>query len=119
MLLTVTLLPQPDSPTRPYVSPGFTWMETPPTQICVPKAKGCRDCTGTGYKGRVGTHEVLVPNDDIRALINERSPSEVITKVARKHGMITLHQDSMEKVAQGTTSVAEALGTVRPDEDLD
>ncbi|MFH1023749.1 MAG: ATPase, T2SS/T4P/T4SS family [Planctomycetota bacterium] len=86
---------------------------TPPFQLY--KARGCPACNGAGYKGRVGTHEILTPNDEIRALINKKAPSEIIKDASVRAGMKTLHQDSLLKVKEGITSIEEALANVRAD----
>ncbi len=79
------------------------------------KPRGCKLCNGTGYKGRTGTHELLGINEEIRHLINERAPSDVIAKAGVRGGMIPISQDSLNKVKQGITSLEEALRVVRMD----
>jgi type IV pilus assembly protein PilB len=81
------------------------------------KKGGCSKCGGSGYKGRVGIHELMLVNDEIRDIINKRGSAEDVRDAAIRNGMITLHKDSMEKVRDGISSVEEALRTVRPDED--
>jgi len=79
---------------------------------------GCDKCRGSGYKGRIGIHEVLAPDDTFRAAMNEEGVSaERLKRIAvEKMGMTTLFWDAMEKVRQGVCSVADALANVRPDE---
>jgi type IV pilus assembly protein PilB len=86
--------------------------------ITLYRPKGCDKCRGSGYKGRVGIHEVLAPDDVYRALINEKDvTSERLKRVAVEHlGMTTLFWDAMEKVRQGICSVPDVLANVRPDE---
>ncbi|MHC4598752.1 MAG: ATPase, T2SS/T4P/T4SS family [Planctomycetota bacterium] len=78
---------------------------------------GCSKCGGSGYKGRIGIHELMLVNDEIRDIINNKGTAEDVRAAAIRNGMITLHKDSMEKVLDGVTSMEEALRTVRPDED--
>jgi len=66
---------------------------------------GCESCSGTGYKGRVGLHELLVGSDAIKKLIQEHSRVAEILAVALNDGMRTLKQDGMEKVLQGVTDM--------------
>jgi type II secretory ATPase GspE/PulE/Tfp pilus assembly ATPase PilB-like protein len=66
---------------------------------------GCESCSGTGYKGRVGLHELLVGSDPIKKLIQEHSRVAEILAVALNDGMRTLKQDGMEKVLQGVTDM--------------
>jgi type IV pilus assembly protein PilB len=77
------------------------------------KAPGCSRCGGTGFKGRIGVHEVLRPTDEIKTMINKVLPSEELKKVAVANGMITLYEDAMDKVRQGISSLEEALRVVR------
>jgi type II secretory ATPase GspE/PulE/Tfp pilus assembly ATPase PilB-like protein len=68
-------------------------------------AKGCDACTNTGYKGRVGLHELLMGSDDIKKLIQEHARVAEILAVALENGMRTLKQDGIEKVLQGITDI--------------
>ena len=66
---------------------------------------GCETCSGTGYKGRVGLHELLLGTDPIKKLIQEHARVAEILGVALNDGMRTLKQDGMEKVLQGITDM--------------
>jgi len=90
--------------------------EKPVKQIRRPV--GCEKCGNSGYKGRLGTHELLKNSDDLRALINRKATFEELKSAAREAGMRTLFEDLMEKVKQGLTSLPEALGTQPPDDKL-
>jgi len=67
------------------------------------RPKGCPKCGGTGYKGRMGIHELLVATDDIKRRIQKREPIEELRKQAQKDGMTTLLQDGIQKVVKGVT----------------
>ncbi|HEX6634910.1 MAG TPA: ATPase, T2SS/T4P/T4SS family, partial [Usitatibacter sp.] len=67
------------------------------------RAKGCDACGGTGYKGRVGLHELLVGTDPIKKLIQEHARVAEILATSLAEGMLTLKMDGMEKVLQGIT----------------
>ncbi len=69
------------------------------------KAKGCDHCRGTGYKGRVGLHELLVTNDTIRGLIQERARVSDIFVACVDSGMRSLKMDGMEKILMGLTDL--------------
>jgi len=71
------------------------------------RAKGCDACGGTGYKGRMGIHELLINNDEIKALIKKKAPTEEIRKAAILAGMTTLKQDGIQKVFKGYTDIKE------------
>ena len=82
--------------------------------IFAAKPGGCPKCNGIGYKGRIGVHELLVMNDELREATARRGvPTSEIDRIARKAGMVPLCDDAMAKVKQGITSVEEALRTVR------
>jgi type II secretory ATPase GspE/PulE/Tfp pilus assembly ATPase PilB-like protein len=67
------------------------------------RPKGCAKCGGSGYRGRMGIHELLVATDEIKRLVQRRQPVEDLRKQAVKDGMTTLLQDGIEKVIQGHT----------------
>jgi type II secretory ATPase GspE/PulE/Tfp pilus assembly ATPase PilB-like protein len=66
---------------------------------------GCDKCHKTGYKGRVGLHELLIASDDIKKLIQERARVAEIFAAAVEGGMRTLKMDGMEKVMMGLTDL--------------
>ncbi len=67
------------------------------------RPKGCSACQQTGYKGRIGLHELLVSSDEIKQLIHTRATVSALTKVAIAQGMTTLIQDGLLKCLQGMT----------------
>ena len=68
---------------------------------------GCERCRSTGYRGRIGLFEVMTVSDEIRALIVARAPAGEIAAAAIAEGMTTLHQDGLQKVRKGETTLAE------------
>ena len=64
---------------------------------------GCIECGGTGYKGRMGIHELLVATDEMKRKIQKREPIEELRKQAIRDGMTTLLQDGIQKVVRGIT----------------
>ena len=77
------------------------------TKVCVPV--GCESCAQTGYRGRMGIHELLLMNDAVRHEVLKKSSSEHIYRVAREHGLVNMFEDGFGKVLQGLTSLAEVL----------
>lgn len=71
--------------------------------------KGCEKCRGTGYKGRMGIHELLVMNDAIRARITSQPTVNEIRKASFKAGTQSLQNDGLIKVVRGLTSINEIL----------
>ena len=69
------------------------------------RAKGCDICRGTGYKGRVGLHELLVADDNTRQLIQERARVAQLFTACLDAGMRSLKMDGMEKVLMGLTDL--------------
>jgi len=66
---------------------------------------GCEVCGGTGYKGRVGLHELLLGTDQIKKNIQEHARVAEMIATALEDGMRTLKQDGIEKVLQGITDI--------------
>jgi type IV pilus assembly protein PilB len=73
------------------------------------RAKGCDECSHTGYKGRIVVSEVMTINDEIRSLISRSAAYSEIRDAARRNGMDTLFESGMKKVESGITSVDEIL----------
>ncbi|MCX5723718.1 MAG: GspE/PulE family protein [Nitrospirae bacterium] len=68
------------------------------------RGRGCEACNQTGFKGRVPLHELLLPSDNMKELIQTRSRTAEMLALARKEGMVTLVQDGIRKVLQGLTT---------------
>ena len=66
---------------------------------------GCPKCNNTGYKGRIGLHELLIADDDIKKLIQERARVAEIFAASVEGGMRTLKMDGMEKIMMGLTDI--------------
>jgi type IV pilus assembly protein PilB len=73
------------------------------------KGVGCRGCRNTGYKGRIGVHELLVLNDDMRDAIVANPNVSQLRKLALREGMVELRADGFRKVREGITTVEEIL----------
>ncbi len=79
------------------------------------RAVGCRQCRGTGYRGRKGIFELLVTDDEVRRLASERAPTNLVKQAAMDAGMRTLRQDGWRKVCRGQTTVEEVLRVTKSD----
>jgi general secretion pathway protein E len=79
------------------------------------KAAGCAACQHTGYLGRTGIYELMLVDDDIRALVLKNTDSSTIKKAAVDHGMLSLMQHGAYKVALGITTAAEVLSVTAED----
>ncbi len=88
--------------------------DIPPDLEFTGKAKlfrgaGCRECRGTGYKGRLGVYELLRLDDDLRELIVKHGTASDILNLAKTKGFKTLREDGWNKVRAGQTTVKEVL----------
>jgi type IV pilus assembly protein PilB len=73
---------------------------------------GCRKCRNTGCAGRIAIHELFVPDDEIKEMINDRASLKKLRAEALRNGMIPLQLDGIEKVKAGIISIEEVLKTV-------
>jgi type II secretory ATPase GspE/PulE/Tfp pilus assembly ATPase PilB-like protein len=69
------------------------------------KAEGCEACNNTGYRGRMGIHELLMGTDTMKKLIQSKAKMEDLRDQAIHDGMTTLKQDGIEKVLKGFTDL--------------
>ncbi len=73
-------------------------------------AKGCKECNGLGYKGRVGIYEIMVMSKEVEQLVLSGHVSEYeIEELSVKKGMVKMVQDGLIKALEGQTSVAEVF----------
>lgn len=77
------------------------------------RGKGCNDCRGTGFSGRIGIYEILPVTEEIRRLVARKVSSDEIAAKAREEGMLLMFEDGMEKVTLGLTTVEEVLRVVQ------
>jgi type II secretory ATPase GspE/PulE/Tfp pilus assembly ATPase PilB-like protein len=71
------------------------------------RPEGCELCNNTGYRGRMGIHELLMGTEKIKEMIQARTPMAILRDQAISEGMTTLKQDGIEKVFQGITDLKE------------
>lgn len=71
------------------------------------RAAGCERCGNTGYRGRLGIHEVLECTPKMKGLIKRRADTDSVRELAAQDGMTTLKQDGLLKVFQGLTDIQE------------
>jgi len=86
-----------------------------PEQHAIPtlfRPMGCQHCSNTGYRGRIGIHEVMRVTEGIERLAVARASSAEIGRLAVEQGMLTLRADGWMKVAMGKTSIDEILRVV-------
>jgi type II secretory ATPase GspE/PulE/Tfp pilus assembly ATPase PilB-like protein len=77
------------------------------TEVPFYRGRGCLACRGTGYKGRVAFHELVLITDEVRSLISDRKSAQEITRAAAKVGFKPLRYDGLKKVLLGLTTIEE------------
>jgi len=82
------------------------------------RGQGCPKCLNSGYRGRMGIYELLIPDDSIRKLILERRSSEEIRTIAQKGGMKTLRQIGIEQLKEGVTTLEEVFRVTQETEEF-
>ncbi len=73
------------------------------------RGRGCHDCRGTGFRGRIGIYELLRMTESVRALVLERAPDSRLIDQGRKDGMTSLRAECLGLVARGETTLEEVL----------
>jgi type IV pilus assembly protein PilB len=96
-----------DIPSKTLIEVGF-----PPDSVGtfkLYKGRGCGNCNGTGYRGRVGLYEVMEISEGIRDLIMVGATAVEIKRKALEEGMLTLRMSGLEKIKAGITTIEEVL----------
>jgi len=95
-----------DELVREYGPKDFERVNIPYSKdLTLYRANGCPECNNTGYRGRMGLHELLVGTDPMKKLIQMKATMDDIREQAIKDGMTTLKQDGVEKVFGGATDL--------------
>lgn len=94
---------EPDSPER------RAFNVPPEEKLILYRGRGCGHCNRTGYSGRTAVHEILMVDNKIKELINEKSSRDVILKYAISNGMKTLQRDGLAKALKGITTYREVM----------
>jgi general secretion pathway protein E len=79
------------------------------------RAKGCRVCRNTGYRGRSAVHELMIVDDDVRDLVMKKADASSIRRACTSKGMKVLRQDGAERVMAGQTTIEELLRVTQED----
>jgi type II secretion system protein E len=81
------------------------------------RAKGCKQCAGSGYMGRIGIFELMIMDDKIRDLVIKKVSTGSVRHQAAVAGMKTLWDNGLELVLKGITSIEELLRVVPPNQE--
>ena len=99
--------PDPEPDPNALTALGFSSDEIADTTFC--KGRGCRNCAGTGYRGRQGIFELMEIDSTIRELAFTRAPLSELRAAARASGMRSLLQDGRLKIQNGITTPEELV----------
>lgn len=80
------------------------------------KGTGCGNCSGSGFRGRLGIFELMLMSSKIRELTFNAAPTEEIRRAAISEGMKTLYWDGIDKILRGVTTLEEVLRTAKRSE---
>jgi len=83
----------------------------------ISRPKGCRNCRNTGYRGRMAIQELMIMDDDIRALTMQNADAAMLRRQCTAQGMTLLRQDGAARVLRGETSIEELLRVTQEDID--
>lgn len=90
---------------RRYGEACFSHLDMQAAKVILFQAQGCEKCEHTGYKGRMGIHELLCATPRIKALITRGVNISEIRNMAMHEGMLTLAQDGVLKILNGHTDL--------------
>ncbi|HYE36174.1 MAG TPA: type II secretion system ATPase GspE [Methylocaldum sp.] len=82
---------------------------TADSPVVLHRPKGCEECDGTGYRGRLAIQEFLVMSDAVRRLVMNHAQSRQIEEMALQEGMHTMYEDGLRKAVMGLTTIEEIL----------
>lgn len=85
------------------------WRFTEDSEVHLYRPRGCAECDGTGYRGRLAITEFLVMSDDIRRLVMSHATARQIEEQALREGMHTMYEDGLQKAVAGQTTIEEVL----------
>ncbi len=92
---------------------GMTAEQAQKAEILI--GKGCANCAGTGYKGRVALYEVMRFGEDLRELVLQGASTAELKVAAIKAGMSSLRMSGINKVLEGTTTISEVMRVTMAD----
>ena len=98
---------------------GKLGLTTTSDKVTLYRGKGCPNCLGTGYKGRIALIEVLMLTPKIKELVLAGEQEHTIREAARREGMKTLRENGMQNVLDGVTTIDEVVRVTVGDQDID
>ncbi len=86
------------------------------SDLLIPRAVGCKECRGRGYKGRIGLFEVILMSEELREMTIQRASASQLKRTAMRMGMKTLREDGWRKAVAGYTTIEEIVRLTQEDE---
>jgi type IV pilus assembly protein PilB len=99
--------PDPEVTREALVEAGLT--EDVAKNVVTVKGKGCRECSETGYKGRLAVYEVMELREELKEFVLNGASALELKREAIRLGMKTLRASALSKLAEGTTTLAEVV----------
>ena len=93
-------------------SPELAAAQGWPADVKLVKGRGCPACFDSGYRGRMGIHEIIEANADLERLMIKNPSKEDLQEFVRKSGHKSLYQDGMQRVLEGCTSLEEVTRVI-------
>jgi type II secretory ATPase GspE/PulE/Tfp pilus assembly ATPase PilB-like protein len=97
-----------ESPVAPVMRQKIEALSNRPIEGVFYTGRGCEECRNTGYRGRIGIFELLSLTPELKEMILQKRSNAELKATAQK-GMMTMHQDALQKAADGMTSIEEIL----------
>ena len=85
------------------------YLQLPESSYVVWEGAGCKECRGTGYRGRSGLFEVMELNERLKSLVSESAGLAAIIEAARQGGVVTLREIAINKMLEGVTTYEEVV----------
>ncbi len=95
--------------TRTLSSDECAYLQLPQSSYSVWEGNGCKECRGTGYRGRSGLFEVMELNERLKALVADSAGLAAIVGAARQEGVVTLREIAIKKMLEGVTTYEEVI----------
>ena len=106
---------EPYTPTPTELTRIGVRLESVKGPIYRPAANGCRACRNTGYRGRMAIQELMLMDDEVRALVMQKADAATIRRTCTAHGMTLLRQNGAQRILLGETTVEELLRVTQED----
>jgi general secretion pathway protein E len=85
------------------------YLQLPEKSYAVWEGEGCKECRGTGYKGRSGLFEVMDMNERLKALVSGSVELAVVVNASRQEGLVSLREIAIQKMLEGVTTYEEVI----------